>query len=113
MRLLLKWFLVALAVLLGAYLLPGVSVDGFGTALLVALVLGILNAVLRPILVVLTIPVTILTLGLFLLVINAAIILLGDALIGGFDVNGFVWALIFSLLLSVLTWLIDQILEKD
>lgn len=113
MRLLLKWFLVALAVVLGAYLLPGVAVEGFGTALLVALVLGILNAILRPILVVLTIPVTILTLGLFLLVINAAIILLADALIGGFNVDGFIWALIFSLLLSLLTWLIDQVLEKD
>lgn len=94
--------------LLLSYVLPGVAVSSFLTALLVAAVLALLNALLRPLLVILTIPITILTLGLFLLVINALIILIADALIPGFEVAGFLWALIFSLLLSLATWLLDK-----
>ncbi|MGE0770647.1 MAG: phage holin family protein [Cyclobacteriaceae bacterium] len=96
-----RFLLSGLAVLLAAYLLPGVQVDHYGYALLVALVLAIANAIVKPILVVLTIPITIVTLGLFLLVINAAIILLVDYFVPGFAVDGFWWALGFSLILSV------------
>lgn len=88
------------AILILAYLLPGVGVAGFTAALLTAIVIGLVNALIKPILTFLTIPITILTLGLFLLVINALMILLADYLVGGFSVDGFWWALIFSVLLS-------------
>lgn len=101
MNWLIRLLLNGLAVVLTAYLLPGVSVDGYGTALIVALVLAIVNVLVKPILILLTIPITILTLGLFLLVINAAIILFVDNLVDGFTVDGFWWALFFSLILSV------------
>ena len=109
MGFILKLIITAVAAAITSYILPGVTIDGITSALLLALVLAVLNAVVRPILVALTIPVTILTLGLFLLVINALIILLADYILGGFAVNGFIWALIFSLILSVITAIIDMI----
>lgn len=99
----------ALSVFLCAYLLePNVSVDSFWTALIVALVLSLLNAFVKPVLIILTIPITFVTLGLFLLVINAAMILLADGLIDGFNVNGFWWALLFSFLLSLVNGLFQK-----
>lgn len=112
MVILVKWVLSAIAVLIAAYILPGVAVASFWSALVVAAILAILNAILRPILVVLTIPITIVTLGLFLLVINALIILLTDSLILGFEVSNFWWALLFSLLLSILGALFDDVAER-
>lgn len=109
MRFIIKILISGLAVLLGAYLLPGVHVSNFSIALLVAFVLAFLNTLVKPVLVILTIPITILTLGLFLLVINAIIILFADGLISGFVVDGFWWALLFSLVLSFLTWLAERI----
>ena len=91
-----------LAVLLASYLLPGVHVATFGTAIGVAVTLGLLNLFVKPLLVLLTLPVTVLTLGLFLLVINVFIVYLADALFVGFEVEGFWWALAFSLVLSVI-----------
>lgn len=96
-----RFLLSGLAVLLTAYLLPGVHVKHYGYALLVAAVLSVANAIVKPILIVLTIPITVVTLGLFLLVINALIILLVDYFVPNFDVDGFWWALGFSLILSV------------
>lgn len=96
----LKIIISAAVVFALAHLLPGVTVNDYLTAILVAFVLGMLNTIVRPILVILTLPVTILSLGLFLLVINVIIIYLADKLVGGFSVDGFWWALIFSLLLS-------------
>lgn len=107
-----RFLLNGLAVVLTAYLLPGVSVDDYWTALIVALVLSIANIIVKPILIVLTIPITILTLGLFLLVINAFIILLVDSLVSGFYVDGFWWALLFSLILSVFNSLFND-MSKD
>jgi putative membrane protein len=92
----------ALVVLVIAYILPGIHLDGFGSAILVALALALLNALVKPILVIFTIPATILTLGLFLLVINALVILLADWMVLGFFVEGFWWALLFSILLSLI-----------
>ena len=105
----LKLLLTGAAAMLSAYILPGVHIDGFMTAIILALVLAVLNAIVKPILVILTIPVTILTLGLFLLVINALIILLADSLIAGFDTSGFFTALLFSLVLSIITAVLDMI----
>lgn len=107
-----RFLLSGLAVLLSAYLLPGVSVTHYGYALLVAAVLSLANVIVKPILIILTIPVTILTLGLFLLVINALIILLVDYLVPGFHVDGFWWALAFSLILSILNSLFGDF-SKD
>jgi putative membrane protein len=103
-----------LAVVLTAYLLPGVDVENYGYALLVAVVLTIANVVVKPILVVLTIPITIVSLGLFLLVINAIIILIVDWLVPGFYVANFWWALAFSLILSLInSFFSDLAKEKD
>ena len=109
MTLIIRFLLNGLAVVLAAYLLPGVDIDGYGTALIVALVLSIVNIIVKPILIILTIPITILTLGLFLLVINAIIILMVDSLVPGFVVDGFWWALLFSLILSVFNSVFDDL----
>lgn len=109
MGLIVRLLLSTLAVIIGAYLIPGVSVDGIVTALIVAVVLGLLNAIVKPILIILTIPVTILTLGLFLLVINVIIIYITDYFIPGFSVAGFFPALIFSLVLAVVGWILNSI----
>jgi putative membrane protein len=109
MGIIIKILLTGVAALIAAYILPGVTIAGFGSALILAVVLALLNAVVRPLLVILTIPVTVITLGLFLLVINAVIILLADALIGGFNVDGFLWALVFSVVLSIIEAILDMI----
>ncbi len=96
-----RFLLSGVAVLLTAYLLPGVDVEHYGYALLVAVVISIANILVKPILIILTIPITIFTLGLFLLVINALIILIVDYFVPGFAVDGFWWALAFSLILSI------------
>ena len=113
MKFLVKLVLSAVAVVLLAKLLPGVEVHNYISALVVAIVLAVLDAIVKPILVFLTLPATIITLGLFLLVINAAIILLADYFVAGFSVNGWLWALIFSVLLSVFQSILHSILKKD
>lgn len=112
MNYLFKVLLTALAVLIIGYLLPGVEVDNYGTAIWVAFIVGILFSILKPILVILTLPVTILTLGLFLFVINAAMILLANSWIDGFSVSGFWTALLFSILLSFFESFLHSLLEK-
>jgi putative membrane protein len=109
---LIRFLLTGLAVLLSAYLLPGVHVENYGYALLVALVLAIANVIVKPILIIFTIPLTIITLGLFLLAINAMVILTVDYFVPGFEVDGFWWALAFSLILSVFNSLLGD-LAKD
>lgn len=101
MNLIIRLLITAGIVMLLSHFLSGVAVSGYAAALIVAAVLALLNAVVKPILIVLTIPITILTLGLFLFVINACIILLADKFIDGFAVNGFWTALLFSILLSI------------
>jgi len=112
MNLFVKIIISSLAVFLTAYLLPGVSVDSYITAIWVAIVLALLNGFLKPLLIIFTIPVTVVTLGLFLLVINAAIILLADNFVDGFFVSGFWWALLFSLVLSIITSLMESLEGK-
>jgi len=101
MGMLISWLLSALIILVLSYILPGVTVSGFITALAVALVLGLVNAFIKPILLLLTLPINILTLGLFTLVINAALVLLVSSVVPGFHVAGFWWALVFSIVLSL------------
>lgn len=111
MTILVNWIVSGLAIFLSAYLLSGVHVDGFATALVIAVVLGIVNAVLKPILIILTLPITILTLGLFTLVINALLILLTTNLVSGFKVDGFWWAFFFSLVLSVVNSFLHSLVK--
>lgn len=99
----------ALAVIISAYILPGVKVDGFLTAIVVAVVLGAINMFIKPILLLLTLPLNILTLGLFTFVINAFLILLVSSLVPGFKVSGFLWALIFSLVLSIVSAFLNSL----
>ena len=113
MKLILRLLLTTLAVVLLSYVLPGVNVDSMWTAIVLAVVLALLNFLVKPLLVLFTLPVTILTLGLFLLVINALIILFAENLVPGFQVAGFWWALIFSLLLSFLQAVLHSILKRD
>jgi len=111
MKTIFKILLTAVAVLVLAYVLPGVAVASYVSAIIVAVVLGLLRLIVKPILVVLTFPITIVTLGLFLLVINAFIIIMADYFIDGFSVKNFWWALIFSLLLSFLQSVFHSILK--
>jgi len=113
MKLILRILLSALAVVVLSKVLPNVSVDTYLTAIVVAIVLSLLNFIVKPILVILTLPVTIITFGLFLLIINAIIILLADKLIDGFSVDGIWWALLFSLLLSFLQSILFSLLKED
>ncbi len=113
MNFIIRLLINALAVIILAYALPGVGVDSFLTAIIVALVLGILNFLVKPILVILTLPITILTLGLFLLIINALIILLAAHFISGFHVSSIWWAVLFSILLSILQSILQSLLKED
>jgi len=99
----------SLAVIIVTYLLPGVSVDNAVTAIIVAAVLALLNMVIKPLFILLTLPVTIVTLGLFLLVINALMILLASKIVPGFYVDGFWWAFIFSIILSIVTGIFNAL----
>ena len=110
MKLLIRILITSGLVLLIAHFMPGVQVANFTTALIVAVVLGLLNVFIKPILVILTLPFTIITLGLFLLVINAIIILLCDNIVGGFGVDSFWTALFFSLVLSILQSIMYKII---
>lgn len=113
MKFILRLLLSALAVVLLANILPGVHVDTFGIAVIVALILSLLNFLVKPLLVILTLPVTIVTFGLFLLVINALIILMASGLVSGFAVDGFWWALLFSLLLSLVQSILFAFLKEE
>ena len=106
---LIRLLISSVAVLITAYLLPGVHVEHFFWAVLVALVLGLLNVTVKPFLVIVTIPITVFTLGLFLLVINAVVILLAGYFIPGFEVDGFWWALGFSLVLSLVNSVLNSL----
>jgi putative membrane protein len=113
MNAVIRFLFTGLAVLLTAYLLPGVHVKNYGYALLVAIVLGIANAFVKPILIIFTIPLTVLTLGLFLLVINGTIILIVDYFVPGFSVDGFWWALAFSMVLSIFNSLFTDLAKEN
>ncbi len=113
MGFIIKVLLTAVAAYAAAWLLPGVEIINVKTAVVVALVLALLNMFVRPLLVLLTIPVTIITLGLFLLVINILIIKLTDSLVGGFTVDGWWSALLFSLIVSFVTWILSGLVDRD
>ena len=110
-KLIAKWLLLASALLFVAYVYDGVEVRSFGAAMIAAFVIGLLNTVVRPLLVILTLPVTVLTVGLFIFVINALMFWLAAELLDDFHVQGFLAALLGSLMYSVLGMVIDSALE--
>ncbi|RJR30858.1 phage holin family protein [Candidatus Parcubacteria bacterium] len=109
MKIIINWLIFTFAIIIAAYLLPGVTVNNFIAALIAALILGLINAVIKPILLVLTLPINILTLGLFTLVINAVLILLASWIVPGFNVAGFWQALLFGIVLSAISYILDKI----
>ena len=113
MGFIIKILITAVAAFVAAYFLPGVDIADIKTTIIVALVLALLNTFLKPILVILTIPITIITLGLFLLIINAIIVKLADYFIHGFTVQGWVSAILFSLIVSVVSYILAKIVDRD
>jgi putative membrane protein len=111
LKLIVKWLLLASALLFVAYVYDGVQVTTFGAAMLAAFVIGLLNTVVRPVLVILTLPVTVLTVGLFIFIINALMFWLAAELLDGFQVRSFFAALIGSVMYSVLGMIVDSALE--
>ncbi len=111
MVLLLKWLIMAISILASAYLIPGVTVSGFFAALWVALFLGIVNVLVKPVLILITLPINIVTLGLFTFAINALLILLASSAIKGFQVTGFWVAMLFSIVLSAINYLLGFLLR--
>lgn len=109
MQIIINLLLSALAVMVSAYVLPGVRVDSFFTAIVVSVALGVINAIIKPVLLLLTLPINILTLGIFTFVINGIIILLVSALVPGFKVHGILWAILFSIVLSIVNWFISSL----
>lgn len=109
MRILLGWAINALCLLALPYLLDAVQVAGFGTALVVALVLGLLNALIRPVLIILTLPINILTLGLFTFVINGLLFWLVAWMVKGFEIASFGWAIIAAIVYSLVSWAVSSL----
>lgn len=112
LKLLLVWLINAVALVAVAYLLPGIAVSNFVTALVAALVLGLVNAVIRPILIVLTLPVTLITLGLFIFVINGLMFWLVGSFISGFVVSGLWWGIAGAVVYSLISWALSALLLK-
>lgn len=111
MRLLTHLLINGFAVFIAAYILPGVTVLSFVTALIVAVVLGIINTFIKPILLLLTLPITLITFGLFAIVINGLMVLLASAIVPGFHVENFLWALLFSLVISLVSSTLNRIAQ--
>ena len=108
---LMRWLILTVAIMLTSYLMKGIHVTGFLSALSAAAILGILNAFFRPVLVILTLPINILSLGLFTFVINAALLMMVSGLISGFVVKGFWSAVLGSLMISIVSWLLNSFLK--
>lgn len=113
MPIIIKWLVMVLAIMISSYLIPGVAVAGFWTALWLALFLGIINFLVKPILILITLPINILTLGLFTFVINAILILLAASVIKGFAVNGFWTAMFFSIVLSIVSYILNSLFTRN
>ncbi|HON85592.1 MAG TPA: phage holin family protein [Syntrophorhabdaceae bacterium] len=106
-----RWLLMALSIMILGYYLPGITINGFWSALWVALFLGIVNTIIKPVLVFITLPINILTLGLFTFVINASLVMLASSVIKGFQVQGFLYAVLFSVILSIINFLLNLLFK--
>lgn len=112
MQILLRWLLSAVAIIITAKLIPGIHVASFWSSLWIALILGLINSIIRPLLILITLPINIFTLGLFTFVINGLLILFASSVIKGFEVSGFWTAVLFSIVLSMISYLLNQFLVK-
>jgi putative membrane protein len=112
-RFLIHWLIIALALWVTAYILPGVEVDSYGALAIAAVVLGLVNALIRPILTILTLPITILTLGLFYLVVNGFTFFVASKIVSGFHVGGFWWAVLGALVVSVISAFLGSFAGDD
>ena len=110
---LIRWLILTAAIMVASYLISGIEVRGFLSAFLAAAILGVLNAFFRPILIVLTLPLNILTLGLFTFVINALLLEMASGVIGGFEVHGFWSAVLGSLIISIVSWLLSSFVTEQ
>ena len=108
MKIFINWVIYAAAIMVTAYVLPGVMVEGIVAALVLAVVLGAINVFIKPVVVILTLPINILTLGLFTFVINALLIMLAAMIVPGFGVASFWWAMLFAIVLSVVSWVFSK-----
>jgi putative membrane protein len=108
-----RWLFLTVAILVAAYLIQGVEVKGFWSAFFAAAILGVSNAFFRPILILLTLPINVLTLGLFTFVINAVLIMMVSGVVGGFEVHGFWSALLGSLVISIVSWLLNSFVNEQ
>ena len=106
-----SWLAATLAVIISAYILPGVAISSFFAAFVTAVALGIINVFIKPILVILTLPLNVLTLGLFTFIINALLIMLTGIIVPGFEVASFWWALLFGLILSLVNFVLNSVVE--
>lgn len=113
MKILIHWVVSAIAILIAAYILPGVHVSGIVAALILAVVLGVINAFIRPLIVMLTLPVTVITFGLFVLVINALLIMLSAAIVPGFSVDSFWYAFLFGIILAIVMAILHSLEPKS
>ncbi len=111
MGILIRWIILTIAIIAASYLLEGIHISGFFSAFFAAAALGILNALFRPILLILTLPINVLTLGLFTFVINALMLKMASGVIPGFEVHGFWTAVIGSLIISVISWLLKSFIS--
>lgn len=110
--LLTRWLVIAVAILLASTILPGIRVESLTTAIIAAAILGIINTFLRPVLLILTLPLTILTLGIFTFVLNALMLLLVAYFVDGFEIDGFWWAFLGALIISVVSWIANRFINK-
>ena len=111
MGILIRWLILTIAIIVASYLLEGIHISGFFSAFFAAAILGILNALFRPILIVLTLPINILTLGLFTFIINALMLKMASGVIPGFEVHGFWTAVFGSLIISIVSWLLNSFIS--
>lgn len=112
MRLLSYLLINSIAILIASYILPGVKVDSVSTVIIVAIVLGVINTFIKPLVLLLTLPITLVTLGLFTFIINALLVVLTDMLIAGFSVTNFLWALLFSLVVSLVSSFLSNMTKE-
>lgn len=110
--LLIRWIIITVAILISASILPGIRVESLMTAVVAAAILGIINTFLRPVLLILTLPLTILTLGVFAFVLNALMLLLVAYFVPGLEIDGFLWAFLGSLLISFVSWIANRFISQ-
>lgn len=111
MKILIKWLIIAVSILIAARIIPGVVVTGFWTALVLAVVMGLINVIIKPILILVTLPINLMTLGLFTFVINALLVMLASSIVKGFEVGGFLNALLFGIIVSILNFILSKLLD--